>query len=374
MKRFNVVLLACLVILSLTGCSFKWNFDMLGDWFFVRNDKTNSVSTSKGDAIKELNDSINTPQDDGNEFVFTIPDVDYVVEDTGLTTDYRRVNLYLDEGVYYPVRVPADTGYVTDNSKHIYAKDCSFAITVVSNIDLDSLAEVSRIKNPVELSKALVVTPDGVKGSQEAILHIINDKAIIVRTYDNPVAYRTILLGLEEEMFYTCEIKEARVVDTKTEVLKKLPLYTGHHMTVAGDVGDEMSRIYMYDDGSITLSKELRNFETAKKTLSTKTAAVSGTDIISKVYESKKVYYAELGEYTLGIYNVNFNTVYTSFGFGEEARFNVVKFLEYQLQKDGIDSDTGLIPDNIEPCTDDPEPVEVEKENTESNSDSIISW
>ena len=161
-KKFQVIILLIAVIFSMSACSFSWNFQTLKDWLSgeaaIREQMSSQDYLDQLDVISSINSGINTPQDSDNEFIFEESKINHVVKDNGQTTDYKKIYLYLGDGIYYPVRVPTTVDFVTDNSKYVYAKDSSYSISVVSNIDINQFSEVVFVKDAETIKKSLLVT------------------------------------------------------------------------------------------------------------------------------------------------------------------------------------------------------------------------
>ena len=328
-NRIVLTMLACMLSINLSACDFKWNFEMIKDIFVVKPNNEKVVIDEVA-SVEEINESLNTTQESDCEFIFTPPKIDYVIEDTGTMLDYKLVKLYLGDGITYPVRVPTNAFFVTDNSGYIYARDNTFAVSRITGMKLDTFAESGLIRNAEKLSNNIIVSKSGEKGPQEAAILVANDTVLVVRAYDNPKAYQTLLLGFQEEVL-DIDHDSSLIIDEKdTKILNKLPLYTGYSMTVCETIGEEIQRIYTYDTGSVTISRELRNFDDAKALMEAKLTAISGTNTADDYYADDNVLYVEIGDYVASVYRVNFNTCFTCFGYGAEAQFNVVKFLNAQ--------------------------------------------
>lgn len=261
-----------------------------------------------------------------NEFVF---DESKVVKH--LETEYadsKYVYLYLGDSIFYPVVMPDNMEYVTDNSKFIYAKDNSVSVTVVSGMDIYNFSESAIINDAETLTQNLIATsdPNEKKDVLQAALYVVNDKAIIVRTVSNRAAFNVILEGLKENNY--CVSKYDALVPPSSESAKKLPQYSETEISVTAGLGEQTQKIYSFESGScLTVSRELRKFEDAIAVNETRMAAMAKDCNATVYYKDAKKYYAEVGDYVLGIYNVNFNTVLTCFGYGDEAKANAVAFI-----------------------------------------------
>lgn len=244
--------------------------------------------------------------------------------------DYKKVYFNVTEDIYYPVHIPVDINYVTDNAKYIYADDNKLNVSIVSGIDYYKFSDSTLIDNAENVQKNIIATKDWeTQDVAEAALYLSNDKAIRVHVEDNKEAFVTILDGLKSEESMQSKYYSLRVPEEK-EVIS-LPQYSGEPEISAG-LGGQLRKVYALNEGqdSLSVSQELRKFDEAIKLYEQRIATVTNTDIANLRYYSDNVYYAEVGDYVVGIYKVNFNTVLTCYGFGESAKLNTVFFLMNQ--------------------------------------------
>ena len=263
-----------------------------------------------------------------NEFEYSAP-----IEKLNKTDVYRNVstkvvNLYLGDKMYYPIVLPEEIDVITDNSKYIYAADRSVSIQVLSNISVDSFSSAMGIKNAESIRSNLIAAANEKTGTRETALLVANDKAILVRTYNNVTAYETILKCFQENTYKISSITS--LVCNDKDYIDSIPVYVGYKVTIKPNLDTNIQELYDYSDGCLQVARELRKFEDAVEVISTKTIIAAGTDKASKVYSTDNIYYAEIGNYTIAVYNVNFNTVLTCFGVGNEARFNTIAFINSQ--------------------------------------------
>lgn len=292
--------------------------------FIIVNMKKNSTpkESEQNNSIQQIEED-----NDNNSFVFKAPNVKTVPKEANATTDVQIVHLYLDDNVYYSIQLPSSLEIVTDNSKYIYAKDNTVSVSVVSGVTLDDFSKFVSIAKSVSIQPNLIRTEEGVKGPQEAAKHIANDKAIIIRTYDNPVAFKTILNGLERDTYKVTNYNGLDIAENKTEILTKLPNLTGYHVTIDMGLGDDIQKMYIFQDGTLTMCREFKQFDKAVSALGTKVAVITGKNTADKVVITDTYYYAECENYTIAVASVNFNTQITLFGYGEEARFNIIAYI-----------------------------------------------
>lgn len=313
-----------IISFSSTGCAFT-------DKLFKRPGTVDKVVVDMLDDEEKFNDIIQNPNvSENKEFVFEEKKVKEKPVPAKPAETTKKVILYLGDNVYYPIIVPFDLEIITDNSKYVYAKDSSVNVSVVSNVPWDNFSKFVSIDKAMSIQPSLIRTADGVKGPQEAAKHIANDKAVIVRTYDNSVAFETIFKGLEENTYKVSNYGGMNVEKDETEILKSFPLITGYHVSVTAGLGDDVQKVYSFEDGSLTILREFKKFEDAIDTMGTKMAIVSNSNIADKILNTKSMYYVEKGDYTIGVVSVNYNTTLTLFGSGTEARFNIISFMQKQ--------------------------------------------
>lgn len=284
---------------------------------------------------KEVYDNyVNDAQNEDKKFVFSAQRVGDVAEEALPAADVQTIYLCVEDNYYFPVEVPADVEIVTDYYKYIYAKDSTFYVTVLSNIAYEELSMSAGIRNAVSVSPNLVRSEVGRKGAQEAAKHVLNDKVVIVRCYNNPVAFATILNSMKQYTYANMAGKTVLILpkenDTDTEytkVLTQIPQATGYHLSVEVGMLDTVQQFYVYDDGFVTTAREFKLWDEAVERMKERIAVCTGQEYIDKYYADNDKVYIECGRCTVGIVRVNYNTVITLFGIGEEAKYNVEFYL-----------------------------------------------
>lgn len=304
------IALTCSVA-ALSGCS---------------GDKENTSETVTDSTV---NDFIENPVAAvASKFEFKPQKVKGKVERANPAESTKTVKLYLGNSIYYPIEVPMDLDIITDNSKYIYAKDSSINISILSNTDMNNFSEFVGIQDSETIKHDLIRGKDKKNKPQEAAKAIANGKTVVVRAYNNPVAFETVFRGLENNTYSTYQCEGLTIDENHTQIMDKLPTYTGYHVTVNPGLADEIQNIYNFNDGSLTVSKEIVKPVDAIAEIGSKAAIVNGDTVADKIYSIENCYYAEQGNYTVAVVSVNFNTSITLFGNGEEARFNIVAFLD----------------------------------------------
>lgn len=243
------------------------------------------------------------------------------------TLEYSKVFFNVDEDLYYPIRIPNELQYVTDNAKYIYADDEKLNVSVLSGVDRYNFSETTLVGKTETLQENLVVTKDWQKqDTMEAALYLTNGKAVRVHVEDNINAFATILEGLTKESLKESSYKGLKV--TEDTVVKKLPSYQGEP-EVQGGLGGQLRKVYALRDGysSLSISQELRKYDDAIELYEKRIATIADSSVASYYVKTDDMFYAEVGDYVVGIYKVNFNTVVTCYGFGDAAKLNTVFFM-----------------------------------------------
>ena len=249
------------------------------------------------------------------------------------STSYNKVYFNISDDIYYPVHIPDDLNYVTDNAKYIYADDNKLNVSVISGADYYKFSESVLAKNTETIRKNIVAT----KGWEtadvaEAAIYLYNDKAVRVHVEGNPSAFATILNGLQSEWCERSKYTSLTVPDDC--VLDVLPTYAGTPEISAG-LGGQLRKVYSLSngDGSLSVSQEFRKFDEAIQLYEQRIATIADSDYAACQYKSDNIYYAEVKDYVVGIYKVNFNTVLTCYGVGDSAKLNTVFFLSNQTSE-----------------------------------------
>lgn len=249
------------------------------------------------------------------------------------STSYNKVYFNISDDIYYPVHIPDDLNYVTDNVKYIYADDNKLNVSVISGADYYKFSESVLTKNTETVKKNIVAT----KGWEtadvaEAAIYLYNDKAVRVHVEGNPSAFATILNGLQSEW---CERSKYTSLTVPEDcVLDVLPIYAGTPEISAG-LGGQLRKVYSLSngEGSLSVSQEFRKFDEAIQLYEQRIATIADSDCAECRYKSDNIYYAEVKDYVVGIYKVNFNTVLTCYGVGDSAKLNTVFFLSNQTSE-----------------------------------------
>ena len=323
-RRVLIVLLS--VSLMCTGCSLAENaYDALTGGEVI----TEEQAAQQLDAVSSYNENFKA-KEGATEFIFNGAPITGKQHYEDIPAGTKKVVLFITDELYYPVYVPDYLSIITDNCSYIYSEDETLSVSVVSGIDPDHFAASLGIRNVESLSSNLVITPEKAKGPRQAALHVINDKALVVRTYDNDVAFNKVIEGLQTGKCIK-PINLSPTITDGTRVLTEFPKkYTGFISTVNAGLGDSLQRMYSYEGGCLTVTKQVRKFDDAKKFLDAIAITAAGTAEASVIYQTDNLYYVEVRDITYAVMRLNYNTSLTCYGIGEEARFNVVEFVNYQ--------------------------------------------
>lgn len=328
MKKLVYLVIGLLSVLCIVGCLFFLITDQVPTWQNIQ--KTFKVLKGDGSSIEDL-EVVSTTK----AFEFKEPKVKNAVTEEAPALSKNIIYLYLGDDKYYPVAIPTGLDIVTDYSKYIYAKDSSLSVTVVSGVTKEGLSSMTNIRKPVALNPALVRSEIGTKGPQEAAKLVVDDKAIVVRAYDNPIGFATVLWSLQEKVYQSITSRRLEIdkLDTEedgdkmTEVYYSLPKYTGYIKSVGVNLGSNVHQAYVFGLGTLTIAREFKLFDECIELMGTRANVLTKRTEADAVYCTDTVYYAEVGNCSIGVVVVNYNTTITLFGIGDEARFNITEFL-----------------------------------------------
>ncbi len=323
MKKFLIIMTVLVVGILTLGFVFYIKTGQIPTYinvkeFFTENDVTQVQET--------------VPK---NIFVFNAPEYKDVIEEALPASQTKTVYICVDRDYYFPIELPEDTEIVSDYSKYIYGKDSSFAVTVVSNIGYDTLSKDTGIKNAVNVTNDLIRSPEGAKRVQEAARYVLDDKAIIIRAYNNPVVFATVLRSLNKNTYKDMSQYHLAVVpqdpekpdEPYTRIINYVPIDSGYHPSIKIGYSDSYQEFYVYDDGFLTVAKEFKLFEEEKEYLNRRAAVYTKMTMLPIYFGGKDTVYYECGDCTVGIKQINYNTAIGLFGVGKEARYNIAYYL-----------------------------------------------
>lgn len=232
--------------------------------------------------------------------------------------------LYLGDGLFYDVILPKDTEFITDGSKFVYGSNNDFSLTVLSGVKPETLSEMSGIRSAKAITQTLI-TSEGKRGPQECATLTVGGKAIVVRVYDNPLVYSTILSGMKENS--ARELPSMQILSRVPEESKVAALKpdSAYSPVISLGFSEQRYKTYVLEDGSMTIAEELKRFEDAKAELVAR--VTKGQSVPTLLHESEGLLYIECGEFVVGARAINLNTTATTYGYGAAAKLNAQYFL-----------------------------------------------
>ena len=272
------------------------------------------------------NDVVNV---NAGNFEIVTENVNSTTSEGTVAEDTVTISLSITDKLYYDIKIPADVEFVSDYAKYVYGEDPNFTITVLSNVSESSFSQTVGINKAVTLTKNCVRTKEGVSGPQEAAI-LLDDKVVIIRCYNAPNVFATVLSCFVDE-----ENKPYEVVGVRYDDYYKQLLNLGYKgnitPTAVNQVEIGSTMIFKFDDGSMYATKQLKTFNDCKACLLKKLNTVSGC-LIEEEYEDSNFYYAKAGDFYAGIYKENYNTQFVVFGNGEESKCNIIFLLNQCLE------------------------------------------
>lgn len=267
------------------------------------------------------------------EFEFNPKRITTVAPEVSPATSTKDIYLHIDENNYFVVRVPEDLPIITDYNKYVYSLDNTVGIMVTSGISqVAALSKEACVRDAISLTPLLVRSNPGTKGEQVAARYLVNDKAVVVRTYDNPVAFATVLKSFSDNEVKTILTRRLDT-DKKTVLLSSLREGgEGYTYSVNFNPVEDIQKSFIYPSGMLSLSREFKLFDNTVESLCTRASIVSGKTVADKLLSTDKVYYAELGDWTICAMYLNYNTTLAWFGVGPEARYNIL----YYMAREGV--------------------------------------
>lgn len=300
-------------------------FILLGSYYILTGNmptKNNMKSSIEGWKAKHEERTRDEDKHEDVSLQVTPIVVTGVLEEQEAVPRYDVVYLYLDTSIKFPVRIPEGMDVVTDYDKFIYAKDNSFSAVVVSGVEATSLSEITGVRDATVISTDIVRSEKDTPGPLEAARLVVNDKAVVIRSYVSSAFFTTALKGLQE-----CDyeiVKPKQMSDIPTRVLvNSIPEACVCDYVITYNVESSMSENYILIDGTLSITKEYRKFEDACLYVWERVSSSAGVKNPSKLYVTDTEFYVEAGNITAYAYAVNFNTTLRLFGVGEAARNNI---------------------------------------------------
>ncbi len=204
-------------------------------------------------------------------------------------------------------------------------------MSVLSGIDIDQFSTMADITDAETYSKYVVATGSDSKSElKEAAVYLTDSKSIVARTYNCKEAFDVILNGM---MVNKCAVTGYGKLDI-SRAKESLPKYTtdGYEISVTAGLGSDIQKIYTFSDGTLTIARELRQFDNACETIGVRLAVVVDSNMVDTYYNDGELFYIEADNYFACVLKVNYNTVFTCFGSGDEAKVNAMEFVNSQYK------------------------------------------
>lgn len=318
MKKVIIILLVCVILIGGgAGGYFAW--------------KANIANREIEDVVSDLNKQMNVT----SVFEFKAPKIKEKTKIVTPDINSKPVPLYLGNGYYYIVTVPADVGIVTDYATYIYATDMSYKVSIVKNIDASNIAKSLAMSDYIQYSKDIVTTKTGIKKPQEVGTALMDDVGILAVCYDSPVAFATILTGFEKEM-----VKQYNITtiagDSSTQYCQSvsdIPYNPGTGTnSLLSEYKDAGAYMYRYEDGWLTEFNATQGNEDMKCDILTRVMLASTSSVhLDRVFEADgsgvHFYYAEIGSHTVLCISDSINHTYACLGNGNTARQDIITYL-----------------------------------------------
>lgn len=170
----------------------------------------------------------------------------------------------------------------------------------------------------------------------KVIVSVYGDKAVVFITKDRQV-YDVVGSSLLEQKELNDPVAGKINTGDITKVLKKLLQPDGYYLSVAMGTLNDRVVSYRLEDGCLTISEEIGEYEDVLSRLITKLNAISPM-ISDTVYQTDNVTYVRNGEFTIAITKINFNTQKTFFAYGLQGRNNIIDYLHtFEQEEKKID-------------------------------------
>lgn len=272
---------------------------------------------------------VNQVQDSRN-YIFKAPKVRDRTELVDPDTNPKLINLYLGDGRYYSIEVPATDDVLTDYSTYIYNSNNSYSVQVIKGVTKDNMQSMFSMTSMEKVSQTIVKSIDGGKTPQICGILLYDDIGIVCTAYDNPVAYATMLQGIKRdrvvnESFSIKSYAKDCVTYGLPGQIESSNIYpisvSPNEFNVAGTTQ------YNFDSGQLTQFSIMLGFNDALNEMLTRVAvANSGASKITAICQTDGVTYYEIGDFTLLVQNKTINKSNCLLGQGDEARYNIITY------------------------------------------------
>lgn len=247
--------------------------------------------------------------------------ITYIENTAGVQT--QTVSLCLGGSEYIDLQVPAESSYIWDFGKTIWASDGSYQIRLIKGITMDNIGITAGIDNGESLTPTVLTTREGVKGCR-SIAAIIGDYAVIANVYQGDETYSVLRQSILNAEVYSRDNTYEPTTKNVDDVS-----YTGSYVAqvVFQKVSLEQQR-YLFQSGALYVQSEVRPMHDICDEYLNRLAVFAGQEP-SMIYYDGGILYAEAGDCYLSLITYNANTTIVLLGNGEEAKCNEVSIIAY---------------------------------------------
>ena len=246
-----------------------------------------------------------------------------------IAEEVQMIPLVLSQDTYVDIPLPAGISIITDNQSFIDATDDSFKVTVFSNALAKDVALSHNVSTSVGFKDKTIYLDDT---EQIVIYGPTEDKTIFLQCKDSPTAYDTFV-----DYVANAEV-QTEVLDTHSLgiFVEEIPQPNMDVVTIESvEAANEAPLKYFYGDGDyLVVSKEVKKYGVTCSDILDKIDIVTGDKNFDTTYAVKDeetgffklsdtLFYGEIGDYTVAVVNVNFNTADVFYGKGDIARQNI---------------------------------------------------
>lgn len=319
MKKLLIIFLVCFILVA----------GGAGAYFAYR---ANIKERSAKDVLSDLNSQMNTT----HMFAFEAPKVKNKTEIVKPDVNSTLVPMYLGNGYYYEVSIPADSSIVTDYATYIYSTDMTFKVSIVKGINPQALGASLGMSDYRDYSQSIVTTKVGLKKPQEAGTALIDDIGIVATCYDSPLTFATILNGLEHGAVRQYQIMDIAGDNTTAYCMEPIEIPYDEGSAIGSLLTEKQAagaNMYRYDDGWLTEYNATRGHADVKSDMLTRVfLASNGSHHLDRVMEATNAssvhyWYAEIGNFTILCISDTINHTYACLGSGKTARNDIVLYL-----------------------------------------------
>lgn len=281
----------------------------------------------------EVVSSLQAQRNVTQQFEFKPPTVKNKVELVEFDGNAKNVPLYLGNGEYYNVKIPADKKVVTDYATYIYAEDMSFQVSTVRAVLDNEIKKSFAISNAIKDGTNIIRTKDGVKAPQSLGIALTDTIGVVATCYDAPQVASTIYNGFKSSGIK--QIKAQVLVDKNTkqynsasEILLNQVTDSNSLLSSSKNAGAYM---YSYEDGWLTEFNATRGFDDICEDFRNRAVVSEGNShcdaLLFTTRGGVNYYYGEFGSTTILCIGDTINHTYACIGVGSTARVNIVAYL-----------------------------------------------